>query len=262
MPGLLPLSTKCRTDRLLERPYSRRTFTGFAIGIAAAGIGVTIPRDPVRAEATTGATGCDRALDAPGLLADDRWQGLTFGLDVSWDAVRWNIGERSNPGIAKAIGREDRPIDCGFGQGGSDRLMLANSMWASGVLMIESYDRLMWTLPEMAEAMTMPGWATNLRVASTSELLIAEASDTSLVAVAGDDDMPEHMVYRQMTFPEDDETVIHQLTLHMWEAGAVYALHDLEGVEIVGIDPFAVVDLETVRQVLDDYLAVNRDAIA
>lgn len=264
MPGLLPLTTPRWTRGILERPYTRRSVAAVGLGLSCAGLAtaLTIPRDPARAGTDSDAVGCDPGMKNPGLLEDDAWQGPTFGLAVSWDPLRWNIGERSNPGVAKVIGREDQPIDCGFGQGGSDRLTLANTMWESGVLVIESYDRGMWTLPQMEEAMSQPGWATNLHIASTSDLLLSGASDDAVTAVAGDDETPEHTVYWQAIFPEDDDSVIHQITLHMWEAGAVYALHDLEGVEVDGIDLFAVADLETVRQVIDDYLAANRDAIA
>lgn len=260
MPGLLPLLTTTTSPAKMSPwaatlPGDRRHTRRGALRCASAGIAAAaiFTHRPVFAGTTSEATGCDPEEERPGLISDDHWQGPTFGLDVSWDTIRWSIGDRSNPGVANAIGREDQPVDCGFGQGGSDRLMLVNSMWESGVLVIESYDRLMWTSESMADAMTQPGWVQNLRVAEDSDLLLAEASGESLAAVARDADDPDHTVYWQATFPADDESVIHQLTLHMWESGAVYALHDIEGVTIVDLDPFAVVDLETVQQVLDDW---------
>jgi hypothetical protein len=239
---------------------TRREVMGGAL-LAAAGIALAAGTDypAVLAGSASPAASCDRDEDAPGLIGDNAWQGPFYGLGVEWEPVRWTLAERSNRWVARSIGREDKPIDCGFGQGASDRLMLVDGMWESGVFMIESYDRLMWTPDSMADAMTQPGWVQNLRVAAGSPLLIAEAKGNTLVAVAGDDETPGHTVYWQATFPEDDESVIHNLTLHMWEAGAVYALHDLEGITIAGIDPFAVVDLDTVRAAIDAYLEENRD---
>ncbi|MGC4192143.1 MAG: hypothetical protein QM589_13400 [Thermomicrobiales bacterium] len=241
--------------------FTRRSMFGGA-AIAAAGVVFVKGGSSEGARAMTGDGGCDPDAAAPGLIGDEGWRGPSFGLEASWDSVRWTVAERSNRWVARSIGREGQPVDCGFGQGGSDRLTLANTMWESGVLVIESYDRGMWTLLRMAEAMNQPGWVANLGVANTSDLLLARVLDDSLAAVAGDDDTPERTVYWQATFPEDDETVIHQLTLHMWQAGAVYALHDLEGIEIAGVNLFAAADLETVRHVIDDYLAENRDATA
>ncbi|HWK80726.1 MAG TPA: hypothetical protein VNP95_08155 [Thermomicrobiales bacterium] len=229
------------------RTGTRRTFLGGLL-VALPGVALAASNGPAGAAR---ASRCNRDADDPGLIGDDAWAGPTFGLVVSWEPVRWSVGERSNPYVADAMDREDRPIDCGFGQGGSDRLTLVNGMWTSGVCLIESYDRLMWTPSSMEEAMTQPGWVRNLRVAAGSPLLLAERAGDTLAAVAADDAVPGHTVYWQATFPEGDEDVIHELTLHMWEEGAVYALHDLEGIAIDGIDPFAVVDLDTVRGAID-----------
>ncbi|MGB3329112.1 MAG: hypothetical protein WBA46_09175 [Thermomicrobiales bacterium] len=122
------------------------------------------------------------------------------------------------------------------------------------VYLIESFDRLMWTPESMAEAMTQPGWVQNLGVAQGSPLLLADASGATLAAVGADADLPGHTVYWQATFPADDDAVIHYQTLHMWETGAIDALDDLDGIAIDGIDPFGVVDLDTVRQVIDDFV--------
>ncbi|MGC4105182.1 MAG: hypothetical protein QM753_02355 [Thermomicrobiales bacterium] len=248
LPPAHPFSlTSLTLNRRLMLARAAFAGTGMA-ALAATG------RPSVMAGVESDAPGCHREDDDPGLVGDDAWIGPTFGLEVSWEAVRWAIGERRNPYVADSMGREDRPIDCGFGQGGSDRLTLVNGMWESGVCLIESFDRLMWTPDSLEEAMTKPGWVQGHRVAAGSPLLLAERAGDTLAAVIGDADLPGHTVYWQATLPDDDESVIHELTLHMWEAGAVYALHDLEGIAIAGIDPFAVVDLDTVRQVLDAYL--------
>lgn len=254
MPAFIPsparrASPPSRSTSLVRT--RRELLAGAALAVAGAALARSAV--PSFAAAMSESTGCDCSEENPGLIGDDAWVGTSFGLAVSWEPVRWVVGSRRNPDVAKAMGREDRPVDCGFGQGGSDRLTLVDGMWESGVYLIESYDRLMWTPESMAEAMDQPGWVQNLGVVQGSRLLLAESAGTTLAAVAGDADNPGHTVYWQATFPEDDDAVIHNLTLHMWEAGAVYALHDLEGVAIDGIDPFTVVDLETVRQVIDDY---------
>jgi hypothetical protein len=246
-PLSTPSSTPVRSAGRVPRGWTRRALLG-GVFLALPGAALVAGSGPAGAAR---AIRCDRDADDPGLIADDAWAGPTFGLVVSWEPVRWVLGERGNPYVADSMGREDRPIDCGFGQGGSDRLTLVNGMWASGVCLIESYDRLMWTPASMEEAMAQPGWVQNLRVAAGSPLLLAERDGDTLAAVAADDGVPGHTVYWQATFPEADEGVIHELTLHMWEAGAVYALHDLEGIAIDGIEPFAVVDLDTVREAID-----------
>jgi len=227
----------------------RRLLAGLAGGLVAGGALLALPGPSL----ATG-SGCDREADDPGLIGDDAWEGPTFGLAVSWDPVRWGVATRRTRDVARSLGREELPVDCGFGQGGSDRLTLVNGMWESGVLLIESYDRLMWTPADMAEAMDHPGWVRNLHVAEGSPLLLAEVAGDTLAAVAGDEGEPGHTVYWQATFPAADDAVIHELTLHLWEAGATYALHDFDGVDIAGIDPFAVLDLEAVEAAIADWL--------
>ena len=241
----LPASPVVLTPTLPSTRITRRaTLGGMALGVAGALLAG-------RAGASRASTSfCDRDADTPGLVGDDAWQGPAFGLQVEWEPVRWSLAERSNRWVTRSIGREDKPVDCGYRQGASDRLMLVNGMWESAVFMVESYERGMWTLESMAEAMEHPGWVQNLRVAEGSLLLLADGAGEHLAALGADAGRPGHTVYWQATFSEDDESVIHQLTLHMWETGADYALHDIEGITIAGIDPFAVFDLDTLQQAI------------
>jgi hypothetical protein len=186
-----------------------------------AGIGGALYVKPIPARANTPKISCVDGAgkpENPGLIDDRSYQGPTYYQTISWDPKVWQVGERENDAVAKALAARVEPVDCGTGNGGSDLLTLSHVTFPDSVIVIETYQRGMWTYDTLRDSAQMPGFMNNLHIPAESEPLLfgtVDGSDEHIALLARDSEDADHVVYQEIFLPKDSDAFIRSVTLHL-----------------------------------------------
>lgn len=228
---------------------SRRTFARITTTSAFAASLLLYSTIPATAKVTP-RMNCD--IENPGLVSDSSYQGPSFYQSVTWDPAIWEVGDITNKAVSLAVGPVTAPVDCGFGNGGSDLLTLSHRDFDTSVVLIKTVERGMWTFDSMLESMDHPGWMSNLRLPVESDVLLTDHTTDSIAILARDLDNDDHLVYQETFFPPDSETMIRSVTIHFWEPDTyAQTLADTDAIETEDFTLFTVIDRDAILVVMD-----------
>jgi len=196
----------------------------------------------------------------PGLVDEGEFVSPVFDVEVTWTDA-WELGDLENPLVEFAIGGNfDAAVTSDPSDG--DAIWLMDTASESAVFGIFIVPNEGFSPTTMAQLMGQPEFLSdNLFVSEESETLLLETTDTTAVILVRDADTPEHLVYLEVVFPEDEDYFIWA-GFDLWEPDAYAGVFEdvAEGIDISGVDMFSVASPEELLELINDPSAGDVDA--
>ncbi|MBA2246492.1 MAG: hypothetical protein H0W23_00065 [Chloroflexia bacterium] len=189
---------------------------------------------------------------SPGLVAEGDYESPQFGTGITWTDA-WDLGDFDNPLVEFAVGGNfDAPITSDPVTG--DALWLMDTASESAVLGIFLVPNDGNTPAIMVQQMGQSRFLSqNLFVPRDSDRLLLEETETTATILVRDADVPEHLIYLEVIFPEGEDYFVW-VGFDLWEPDAYEGVFAdvADGLEIDGVDPFSAASTDELLELIDD----------
>lgn len=196
----------------------------------------------------------------PGLVDEGEFVSPVFDVEVTWTDA-WELGDLENPLVEFAIGGNfDAAVTSDPASG--DAIWLMDTASESAVLGVFIVPNPGFTPTTMTQVMGQPDFLEDsLFVSPESDTLLLEETDTTATILVRDADTPEHLVYLEVVFPEDENYFIWA-GFDLWEPDAYEGVFEdvAEGIEISGVDLFSVATPDELLELINEPASDDDDA--